>query len=113
MRDLQGFDRDRWKTGFTNYRYAIPHMAGGTGRAIYNDVDQVYLGDPAELFDIDMEGAGRRCIAARETAVMLLEDRRSVVEGTGVAVRVALGGSSESKIKRKRIKMKKSTKGNI
>src|SRR3546814_725820 len=73
MRDLQGFDRDRWKTGFTNYRYAIPHMAGGTGRAIYNDVDQVYLGDPAELFDIDMEGAGQLCIAERETAVMLLD----------------------------------------
>src|SRR3546814_16303411 len=68
MRDWQGFDRDRWKTGFTNYRYAIPHMAGGTGRAIYNDVDQVYLGDPAELFDIDMEGAGQLCIAERETA---------------------------------------------
>lgn len=73
MKDLKGFDRERWKTGFTNYRYAIPHMAGGTGRAIYNDVDQVYLADPAELFDIDMQGAGQMCIAERETAVMLLD----------------------------------------
>src|SRR3546814_18042683 len=48
-------------------------MAGVTCRAIYNDVDQVYLGDPAELFDIDMEGAGQLCIAERETAVMLLD----------------------------------------
>ena len=28
-----------------------PHIAGGSGRAIYNDVDQVYLADPGELFD--------------------------------------------------------------
>ena len=51
MKDLAGFDRRLWLTGFTNYRFAIPHLAGGSGRAIYNDVDQVYLVDPAELFD--------------------------------------------------------------
>ena len=73
MKDLKGYDRARWKTGFTNYRYAIPHMAGNTGRAIYNDVDQIYLADPAELFDMDMKGAGQMCIAPRETAVMLLD----------------------------------------
>jgi len=73
MKDLKGFDRDRWKTGFTNYRYAIPDLAGQTGRAIYNDVDQIYLTDPAELFDIDMKGAGQLCITERETAVMLLD----------------------------------------
>ncbi len=73
MKDLKGYDRDRWKTGFTNYRYAIPFMAGETGRAIYNDVDQIYLVDPAELFDRDMKGAGQMCIAPRETAVMLLD----------------------------------------
>ena len=42
MKDLVGFDRRRWLTGFTNYRLAIPDFAGGFGRAIYNDVDQVY-----------------------------------------------------------------------
>src|SRR3546814_252240 len=73
MKDLKGFDRDRWKTGFTNYRYAIPDLAGKAGRAIYNDVDQVYLADPAELFDMDMQGAGQLCISERETAVMLLD----------------------------------------
>jgi len=73
MKDLKGFDRARWKTGFTNYRYAIPNLAGNTGRAIYNDVDQIYLADPAELFDMDMQGAGQMCIAPRETAVMLLD----------------------------------------
>ena len=73
MRDLQGFDRERWKTGFTSYRYAIPALAGKGGRAIYNDVDQVYLADPALLFDCDMEGKGLLSIDGRETSVMLLD----------------------------------------
>lgn len=73
MKDLAGFDRSGWKTGFTNYRYAIPHLAGGTGRAIYNDVDQIYLGDPAELFDADMGGRGVLSIDDKETSVMLID----------------------------------------
>src|SRR3954447_20475937 len=54
MKELAGFDRRGWLTGFTNYRFAIPHFAAGSGKAIYNDVDQVYLGDPGELFDVDL-----------------------------------------------------------
>ena len=76
MKDLAGFDRRRWKTGFTAYRYAIPALAGGHGRAIYNDVDQIYLGDPAELFDLDMQGAGMLSLTERETSVMLLDCER-------------------------------------
>jgi hypothetical protein len=73
MKDLSGFDRRTWKTGFTHYRYAIPHLAGGKGRAIYNDVDQIYLADPAELFDMDMGNAGVLSINQKETSVMLLD----------------------------------------
>jgi len=73
MKDLAGFDRHDWKTGFTNFRYAIPLLAGGQGRAIYNDVDQIYLSDPAELFDLDMQGCGQMSITRRETSVMLLD----------------------------------------
>lgn len=54
MKELPGFNSRRWLTGFTNYRFAIPHFAGGKGRAIYNDVDQVYLEDPGQLFDLDL-----------------------------------------------------------
>ena len=54
MKHLRGFRSRFWLTGFTNYRFAIPHFAGQAGRAIYNDVDQVYLRDPAEIFDLDM-----------------------------------------------------------
>src|SRR5260221_6360123 len=76
MADLAGFDRRRWLTGFTNYRFAIPHFAGGSGRAIYNDVDQIYLRDPAELFDMDMGDAGFLSITARDTSVMLIDCAR-------------------------------------
>ncbi len=73
MKDLEGFDRSKWKTGFTNYRYAIPVLAGATGRAIYNDVDQIYLADPAELFDHPMGDFGVLSIDDKETSVMLID----------------------------------------
>jgi hypothetical protein len=73
MKDLQGFDREGWKTGFTSYRYAIPALAGNQGRAIYNDVDQIYLADPAALFDTDMGGKALLSIDERETSVLLLD----------------------------------------
>jgi hypothetical protein len=76
MADLIGFDRRRWLTGFTNYRFAIPHFAGGSGRAIYNDVDQIYLSDPAELFDMDMGQHGFLSISDRDTSVMLIDCAR-------------------------------------
>ncbi len=76
MKELSGFDRSRWTTGFTNYRFAIPHFAQGVGRAIYNDVDQMYLTDPAELFDSDMGEHGFLAISDTESSVMLLDCAR-------------------------------------
>ena len=79
MRELVGFDRSRWTTGFTNYRFAIPEFAGRKGRAIWNDVDQIYLADPAGLFDLEMGDHGFLAIAPGgnvDTAVMLLDCAR-------------------------------------
>lgn len=76
MKNLAGFRRKLWLTGFTNYRFAVPHLAGAEGRAIYNDVDQVYLADPADLFDLDMEGCGYRSISDQDTSVMLIDCAR-------------------------------------
>jgi hypothetical protein len=76
MKDLVGFDRRRWLTGFTNYRLAIPDFAGGFGKAIYNDVDQVYLGDPGELFDADLGEHGFLALTDHDTAVMLIDCAR-------------------------------------
>ncbi len=73
MKELVGFDRSRWLTGFTNYRFAIPELAGSSGRAIYNDVDQIYLSDPAELFDLDMEEHGFLSIVQNDSSVMLMD----------------------------------------
>ena len=76
MKELLGFDRRRWLTGFTNYRLAIPDFAGRFGKAIYNDVDQVYLGDPGELFDADLGEHGFLALTEHDTAVMLIDCAR-------------------------------------
>lgn len=73
MKNIAGFNRRGWRTGFTNYRFAIPDFAGRRGRAIYNDVDQIYLADPALLFDLDMGGHGYLTIDPRDTSVMLID----------------------------------------
>jgi mitochondrial fission protein ELM1 len=73
MKELIGFDRRRWLTGFTNYRFAIPDLAGGSGRAIFNDVDQIYLTDPGELFDLNLNEHGFLTIAENDSSVMLMD----------------------------------------
>lgn len=78
LQDLPGFDRSRWTTSFTNYRFAIPHLLGGRGRAIYNDEDQVYLTDPAELFDLDMADHGYLAVSDTDTSVMLVDAGKMV-----------------------------------
>ena len=76
MSALPGFDTRAWRTGFTNYRFAIPALAGGAGKALYNDVDQVYTQDPAELFDADLGAHGYLALSVHDTAVMLLDCAR-------------------------------------
>lgn len=73
MKDLAGFERKGWKTGFSHYRYAIPALAGSEGRAIYNDVDQIYFRDPSELFDMNMGQAAVMAITDKDNSVMLLD----------------------------------------
>ncbi len=76
MNDLAGFDRRGWLTGFTNYRFAIPHFTQGHGRAIYNDTDQIYLADPGELFDTALGNSGFLSVHDHDTSVMLLDCER-------------------------------------
>jgi len=73
MKHLSGYRPRFWLTGFTNYRFAIPHYAGNTGRAIYNDVDQIYLKDPAEMFDLEMGEHAYLSIDAGDTSVALYD----------------------------------------
>ena len=88
MKELPGFDVRRWLTGFTNYRFAIPELAGRSGRAIYNDVDQIYLSDPAQLFDTPMGEHGFMSISDRDTSVMLIDCARMAAIWPLKAVRV-------------------------
>ena len=77
MKGMSGYRRTwLWNTGFTNYRFAIPSYAGYQGRAIYNDVDQTYHADPAELFDLDMEGHAVLAVSRTDTSVMLMDCAR-------------------------------------
>ena len=76
MNDLAGFDRRGWLTGFTNYRFAIPHFTEGHGRAIYNDTDQIYLADPGELFDTALGNSGFLSMHDHDTSVMLIDCER-------------------------------------
>ncbi len=78
LKDLDGFDREGWTTGFTNYRFAIPHLAGGEGRAIYNDTDQIYLEDPGKLFDLDMGDHGVLAVSPRDLSVALMDCARAL-----------------------------------
>ncbi len=73
MSRLPGYRSRFWNTGFTNYRFAIPHYAGYTGKAIYNDVDQIYLADPGLLFDMDLGPHGYLAISPTDTSVMLMD----------------------------------------
>jgi len=76
LKGLSGFDRRGWTTGFSNYRYAVPHYASANGRAIYNDVDQIYLADPAGLFDSELGGHGYLAVEPDDPSVMLLDCAR-------------------------------------
>lgn len=76
MSELEGFDRRGWTTGFTNYRFAIPALAFGRGRAIYNDEDEIYLTDPGRLFDLDLGDRGYLAISDTESSVMLIDCER-------------------------------------
>jgi mitochondrial fission protein ELM1 len=76
LRNLPGFERGGWTTGFTNYRFAVPQLCGARGRAIYNDVDQIYRCDPGLLLDEDLGGAGWKSIAPNDPSVMLLDCAR-------------------------------------
>ncbi|MFD2838360.1 ELM1/GtrOC1 family putative glycosyltransferase [Azotobacter vinelandii] len=78
MTGLPGFDRKGWRTNFTNFRFAIPDLAGRQGRAIYTDVDQIFTADPAELFDQPMGEHGYLALLPEDTAVMLIDCERMI-----------------------------------
>lgn len=47
---LGGWDTRRWSTPFSGFRWAVPHLCGGKGKAIYLDSDMIARADIAELW---------------------------------------------------------------
>lgn len=50
-----GWETRTWSTPFSGFRYGIPEYCGYEGQAIYQDDDQMWLVDPAELWDIEIQ----------------------------------------------------------
>jgi len=76
MKNLAGFTTRNWRTKFTNYRFAIPDFAGRQGRAIYNDVDEIYLVDPPSCSTGRWARHGYLAVSPMDTSVMLIDCSR-------------------------------------
>lgn len=64
--NFSGWDTRRWATPFTGFRWAVPHLAGGSGRAIYCDSDFIFMADIGELFDLPFSAG--KCVMAKSYA---------------------------------------------
>lgn len=73
-----GWNTDGWATPFSPFRWAIPHVCNYEGKAIYTDVDKVFMADIAELWNQPIpEG---KCLLAKNeslTCVMLFDNERA------------------------------------
>ena len=47
-----GWNRKKWYTRFTCFRFSIPELSGFKGRSIYVDVDQLFLDDIYKLINL-------------------------------------------------------------
>ena len=73
MKNLAGFDRRGWRTGFTYYRFAIPDFAGGRARRSTTTSTRSTSPTRPCCSTCDMDGHGYLAIAARDTSVMLID----------------------------------------
>jgi len=48
---LYGWNSREWATPFSAFRWAVPHLAGYQGKAIYTDSDVIFMADIGELYD--------------------------------------------------------------
>lgn len=79
---MGGWDTAGWGTPFTALRWAVPHLCGFKGRAIYMDSDMIVRADLAELWNQPMpDGAFallRKTAAGKpRCCVMLLDCERA------------------------------------
>jgi mitochondrial fission protein ELM1 len=72
LENLIGHRSRGWSPSLPPWGDAAPRQ----GRALYNEVDQIYLADPAELFDTQLEPHGLLADAADAPTVALLDCAR-------------------------------------
>lgn len=72
-----GWNTKTWATPFSAFRWAIPHVCNFEGRAIYMDVDMIYMADVAQLWNQTIP-QGKSLLAKNETTscVMLFDCAR-------------------------------------
>ena len=61
-----GWDKRRWATPFSGFRWSVPYACGFDGRAIYMDSDTIVNADIAELWRLDLPAGA--VAAARSAA---------------------------------------------
>ena len=70
----QGWNKNKWYTKFSHFRFAIPEIHGFKGRAIYMDVDQIILKDPKELINLEIpEDKAWIALAPHRTDVVVFD----------------------------------------
>ena len=98
LNSLIGHRRHRWSQGLPTRGYAVPPCVSASGRAIYNEVDQVYLADPGELFDAQLAPHGLLADPADAPPVMLLDCARMASVWTPEAARTEPPASLRARI---------------
>ena len=76
MKNLAGFNRKGWRTGFTNYRFAIPDFAGRAGQGDLQRRRPDLPRRPGPALRPRLGGHGYLAISAKDTSVMLIDCAR-------------------------------------
>jgi len=76
LKGLRDFSCDSRLSDSGKCQFAVSHHCKTQARAIYNEVGQVWLTDPAELFDREMDDAGFLSRDEDGTSAMLIDCNR-------------------------------------
>lgn len=72
-----GWNTEGWATPFSPFRWAIPHVCKYEGRAIYMDVDMIFMADVVQLWEQAIPE--NKCLLAKnesQTCVILFDNKR-------------------------------------
>ena len=70
---FQGWNKYRWGTGFSLFRWVVPELCYFEGKAIYMDVDMLVIGDIGELWDKEIPEDKALYSIPNNSSVMLMD----------------------------------------